>query len=602
MIRRRAFYTETTKNGINSDSTSPIETKWYPTGSPWSPTAPSRLPIAQLAIELPSREDPTEPTLHAYDTWIQSWQALGSTQATRDGRSSSDTGIKAEESAVVQRAKEAEWRAKHAYTDVSGIAQSKSYESICSRVLRVEIPTREHLTHRDIYDYIIAIARRGDICGEADAHTLWPDGTSCDYGTATPTLRRWTPRRRDIWGDTVRGNTATIHDAVDNLYYSCADARTNVSDYECLADCLMAVFVRDYSADDASGVYVQGTSLLRKGSETVLDTRRVERAMSEICSYTYYESLVRGATEILGLDQHGAACAAADIIASGHSSSYLIVRNLSSGTEQTLGFMEGLAQLCGRESVPFAYGSLVAYVNDMTDLATDVETVDMNSAVEAAARLHTTARAAYNSMRTLCMSRDDYGIVCCCASIYHVITTRSCNAWVDRPSELKEDSSIKQAHDHADGRRMAEWLVSAQEDGGRSISGIDKMIDWVISIVAEDPSEQNRSCCDRRLELERAMCDWYHALIQCYCSVVSGLSAREHGAAVVEFKKAELHVRELISERDDRELLLYALRWVGANDGEAARGWAWWCEPQVVTASSISNYLRRPSILNIGPD
>lgn len=600
MIRSRAHTVEIIKDEPIPSSNSPNKPKWCSPGSLWSRTTSSRVPIGRLAIGLPSHEDQTDAALHTYDTWIQHWQALGSAQAKRDEGSSSGPRVKEEKPAAVSRAKEAEWRVTHACDDVSGIAHSKTYESICSRVLRVEMPTREHLTHRDMYDFSIALARRGDMCGEADAHALWPDGTSCNYGAAIPTLRRWTPRRRDIWGDAVRGNIAAIHDAVENLYYSCADARSHVSDNECLADCLMAAFVRDYSDDDASGVYVQGTSLLRKGSKPVLDTWRIERAISEICSYTYYESLVRGATEILGLDQHGAACAVADIIAPGHSGSYLIIRNLTSGMAQTIGFMEGLAQLSGRESVPLAYGSLVAYVNDMTDLATDVETVDMNSAAEAAVRMHTTARAAYDCMRTLCTSQDDYGIVCCCASIYHAITTRSCNAWVDCPHENREDRSSKHPHDRAYGRRMSEWLVSAQDDSGRSIPGIRNMIEWVISIVTKESAEQNQSRCDRRPELEQAMCDWYHALIQCYCSVVSGLSATEHGAAVAGFKNAELQVRKLISESDDRELLLYALRWVGANDGEAARGWAWWCEPQVVTASNISNYLRRPCIKKVG--
>ncbi|GFF15015.1 hypothetical protein ATEIFO6365_0004013400 [Aspergillus terreus] len=461
MIRSRAHTVEITKDEPIPNSNSPTE--WCSPGSLWSRTTSSRVPIGRLAFELPSHEAPTDDqtdaALQTYDTWIQHWQALGSEQAKRDEGSSSGARVKEEKSAAVSIAKEAEWRVKHACDDVSGIAHSKTYESICSRVLRVEMPTREHLTHRDVYDYSIALARRGDTCGEADAHALWADGTSCDYGAAIPTLRRWTPRRRDIWGDAVRDNIATIHDAVDNLYYSCADARSRVSDYECLADSLMAAFVRYYSDDDASGVYVQGISLLRKGNKPVLDTWRIERAISEICSYTYYESLVRGATEISGLDQHGAACAVADIIAPGHSGSYLIIRNLT---------------------VPLAYGSLVAYVNDMTDLATDVETVDMNSAAEAAVRTHTTARAAYD--------------------------------------------------------------------------------------------------------------------------FVSGLSTTENGAAVAGFKRAELHVRKLISERDDRDLLLYSLRWVGANDGEAARGWAWWCEPQVVTASNISNYLRRPCIKKVGTD
>jgi hypothetical protein len=158
----------------------------------------------------------------------------------------------------------------------------------------------------------------------------------------------------------------------------------------------------------------------------------------------------------------------------------------------------------------------------------------------------------------------------------------------------KEDSPFTQAQNNADGRRISNWLVSVQEDGGKSIHGLDDMIDWVTSVVAGGNADQSRSSQMNRAELDRAICEWYNALVQCYSSQASVPSVAEHGAAVAAFKRAELKIRKSISKREDRELLLYGMRWVGANDGEAARNRAWWCEPHIVTASGVSKYLRRP--------
>ncbi|KZZ91079.1 hypothetical protein AAL_06820 [Moelleriella libera RCEF 2490] len=555
--------------------------------------------ICRWATDLLPCNDTGENAAEVYERWVTIWHKIVSEYPDDLHNEFKGTEMQAgtlKEEA--RRRKEAQHRAQCAFRDVSDKTLSKTYESVCARVLQNVVATAEPLSQRHMFDFFLTCMKRGDVCGTRDAAAMWPEGTPCIYTTAKPRLRRWTSGRREIWGEAVRGGEAAIHDAAGNGYYSWADSHANVSDSECLADCVMTAFGRDYTDEDAYGVYDQSISLLRNPNARVHDVRRVKRGLQEIVSYVYLESMCRTALRALRLDLHGATRVVADAIAPNKLNAYMIVRTFTSGTISLIGFMEGLAQLAGREAVPFAYGSLVTYVNDATDMATDVETSDTNMAAEIAARLGTAAAAAYCCVRHMCAARDDYGLISCCASIYHAITLRSCNVWITRHDANQDTNPVDariQAQNNADGCRISRWLVSVQEDGGRSVPGLDDMIDWVTSVVSEFKLHRDQNSQNGNEELKKAICEWHDALIRCYSIPSSGLGVVEYAAAVAVFKTAELTVRELILERDDRDLLLYSMRWVGANHGEAARGRAWWCEPHIVTASDLSDYLRFPS-------